>query len=46
MAKDTQLVVRITDEQKKEMQKVSEELKFNSLSEFILFLWTKFKSER
>ena len=46
MTKDNQLAVRITDEEKKEMLAMSKKLKFKSLSEFIIFLWDKFKSER
>ena len=46
MAKDRTIGFRVTDEEMKEMEETRKELKFNTLSEFILFLWNKFKSER
>ena len=46
MVKDKMVGVRITDEELKEIEETRKELKFNTLSEFILFLWNKFKSER
>jgi Arc/MetJ-type ribon-helix-helix transcriptional regulator len=46
MAKDKIIAVRVTDEQLSEIEQTRKELSFNSLSEFILFLWDKFNSGR
>ena len=46
MTKDNFIAFRITDEEKAEIEETRKQLKFNTLSEFIFFLWQKFKSER
>ena len=46
MVKNKMIGVRVTDEEIKEMEETRTNLKFKTLSEFIMFLWTKFKSEK
>jgi len=46
MAKEKLIGFRVTDDEHKEIEETRKELKFNTLSEFFIFLWHKFKSER
>jgi antitoxin component of RelBE/YafQ-DinJ toxin-antitoxin module len=46
MAKSAHIFVRVTDDRKKEINKIAEQLKFATLSDFLNFLLEKFISER
>ena len=46
MVKNKMLGIRVSEEEMNEIERTRKNLKFNTLSEFILFLWQKFKSER
>jgi len=46
MVKDKLVGVRVDVEEKKQMIKEQKRLKFNTLSDFLMFLWRKHQIER
>ena len=46
MVKDKLVGVRVDDGEKKEMIKEQKRMKFNTLSDFLLYLWRKHQTER